>query len=121
MTHANAVHQRIDALEQRSPIEGVLAHRLTGEKVMVQHLHVTKGAAAPLHHHQNEQIMMVVSGTFRMTVQDAGGGQRSFDMGPGEILHLPSNCPHGGEAIEDCVIIDIFSPPSETTGIDQKG
>ena len=121
MTHTNASHQRIDALETRTPIQGVMARRLMGDKVMVQHVHVSKGAAAPMHSHENEQVMMVVEGSFRMTVEDNSGETRVFDMQPGEILHLPSNCPHGGEAIEDCVIIDIFSPPSETTGIDTNG
>jgi len=29
-----------------------------------------------------------------------------------------ANAPHGDEAIEDTLILDLFSPPSETTGID---
>ena len=120
MSHADASHGPIEELDTRTPMDGVLARRLTGENVMVQHLTVAKGAAAPMHHHENEQIMTVLSGAFRMTVQDSNGQTRSFTMSPGEILHLPPNCPHGGEAVEDCVILDIFSPPSESTGIDKS-
>jgi len=37
----------------------------------------------------------------------------------GEILHLPSFVPHSAEALEDTLVLDIFSPPSEKTGIDK--
>ena len=43
-----------------------------------------------------------------------------FFVGPGEVLHLPSNCPHSAEALEETVVLDIFSPPSERTGIDPR-
>ena len=120
MTHQNAVHTAIADLDTRSPIEGVVARRLMGEKVMVQDLDVAKGAAAPMHHHPNEQIMILLSGRFRMTVHDADvETPRTFVIEAGEVVHLPSMCPHGGEALEDCRIIDVFSPPSETTGIDK--
>jgi unsaturated pyranuronate lyase len=29
----------------------------------------------------------------------------------GEVLVIPSNLPHSAEALEDCVDIDVFSPP----------
>ena len=37
-----------------------------------------------------------------------------------KVLHLPGHSPHGAEALETAVVLDIFSPPSETTGIDDK-
>jgi hypothetical protein len=35
------------------------------------------------------------------------------------VLQLPGGVPHSAYAIERCEILDIFSPPSETTGIDE--
>jgi quercetin dioxygenase-like cupin family protein len=31
----------------------------------------------------------------------------------GEVLHIPANVPHSAEAIEDCIAVDLFSPPRE--------
>jgi len=35
----------------------------------------------------------------------------------GEVLHLPANVPHSAEALEETLVLDIFSPTSEKTGI----
>ncbi|MFI4891870.1 MAG: hypothetical protein ACIAQ0_00340 [Phycisphaerales bacterium JB058] len=37
----------------------------------------------------------------------------------GQAIVLPPNVPHGAEALEETIILDLFSPPSEKTGIDQ--
>ena len=29
------------------------------------------------------------------------------------MLHIPSNVPHQAEALEDCVDVDVFSPPRQ--------
>jgi hypothetical protein len=33
-------------------------------------------------------------------------------------MHLRSGVPHSAEALEPTLVLDIFSPPSEKTGID---
>jgi quercetin dioxygenase-like cupin family protein len=34
-------------------------------------------------------------------------------LNPGDLLPIPSNVPHGAEALEDSVLIDVFTPPRE--------
>ena len=34
-------------------------------------------------------------------------------MSKGEVLVLPSDLPHSAEAIEDCLSLDVFSPPRQ--------
>jgi quercetin dioxygenase-like cupin family protein len=64
-------------------------------------------------------MMVLIEGRMRMQVGDAARGELTeLEMEAGEINHFPPNMPHGGEALEDCVILDIISPPSDTTGID---
>lgn len=36
----------------------------------------------------------------------------------GQGLQLPSSLPHSCEVLERTEVLDIFSPPSETTGLD---
>ena len=80
-----------------------------------------RGCSVPIHAHENEQISCIVSGKLRFHIQDGSdGAARILEVGAGEVLVLPSLVPHGAEAIEDTVALDLFSPPSQTTGIDVK-
>ena len=65
-----------------------------------------KGAIVPLHQHVNEQLTTVASGRLRLEVLGS-----KMALGPGEIARLPSNVPHAAEALEDTVVIDVFTPP----------
>jgi quercetin dioxygenase-like cupin family protein len=31
----------------------------------------------------------------------------------GEVLQIPPHVPHSAEALEDCIAVDLFSPPRE--------
>jgi quercetin dioxygenase-like cupin family protein len=96
--------------------------RVIGEKMMLSRIELKRACSVPMHAHENEQISCVLSGTLRFHLQDGvGGATRTLDVRPGEVLVLPSLVPHGADAIEDCVVLDLFSPPSQTTGIDVKG
>lgn len=119
MSDIRALKCNVSDLPQREPIPGIVAHRLAGENVMIQFLSVKKGTTAPQHRHENEQIMLLLEGRMQMVVGDADKGEATeIVMERGDVIHYPPNMPHGGEALDDCVILDIFSPPSETTGID---
>lgn len=119
MTDIRALKRNVSELPEREPIPGIVARRLAGENVMIQYLSVKKGTTAPQHSHENEQIMVLLEGRMQMIVGDSAKGELTeIEMVRGDVIHYPPNMPHGGEALDDCVILDIFSPPSETTGID---
>jgi quercetin dioxygenase-like cupin family protein len=81
------------------------------------------GCDVPSHAHPNEQFAIVLSGKARFCLGEPGSpGYRELvvEGSPeGTVLHLPPNAPHSCHAIERCVILDVFSPPSKTTGIDR--
>jgi quercetin dioxygenase-like cupin family protein len=83
---------------------------------MISHVTLHAGCAVPSHAHQNEQFACVLSGVVRFTLAD---GERVLSAG--DVLHLPSWAPHAAEAIETAVVLDVFAPPSETTGVDRRG
>ena len=121
MPNARATTYPLEDLPQDSPIPRVRRRRIMGEKAMLSEITMEKGCEAPVHQHENEQFIVMLSGKLRVTLGDAeDGGNREVVLEAGEVMHLPSNVPHGGCALEDCRLIDIFSPPSETTGIDQS-
>ena len=95
--------------------------RVVGEKMMISRLVLKQGCSVPIHSHENEQISYIVSGKLQFHIQDGpNGATRTVEVGAGEVLILPSMVPHGADAIADCVALDLFSPPSQTTGIDMK-
>jgi quercetin dioxygenase-like cupin family protein len=87
--------------------------RLAGREAMLAQVSLRAGCAVPVHAHANEQFACVLSGRMRFVLPD---GERT--LGAGEVLHLPSRLPHGAEALEDSVVLDVFAPPSASTGID---
>ena len=95
--------------------------RVIGEQMMVSRVLLSKGCDVPTHKHVNEQMSIVLSGRVRFGFGEVGSaGRREVEVGAGEVVQLPAWVPHSAFAIEDTLILDMFSPPSATTGIDEK-
>ncbi len=94
------------AAEQMNPL--VSRKVIHGETITIARLILRKGAVVPMHSHVNEQIANLESGKLRCVVQ----GEETILQG-GESLQIAPNAPHMVEALEDCVVIDVFSPVRE--------
>jgi len=97
-----------------SPIPLLTRRRIFGEQMLFAHVHLAKGCVVAVHSHVSEQIAYIVSGSVNWTL-----GDRQVVVNGGNVVHLPSNFPHGVEAMEDTVIIDILSPPG-MMGVDSQ-
>lgn len=117
MLNSHATKHRWDELQTDHPIKGAARERVVGSEVMVSRVRLDTGCVVAMHAHANEQMACVLSGRIRFLL--GPDGSRDCVLGAGEVLHIPANEPHGAEVIEACEILDIFAPPSETTGIDQ--
>lgn len=107
----NAAWYRWDDLpkEQVSPR---LARRLiTGERMMLAHVHLKKGCVVPKHSHENEQLTYVLEGALRFFIGE--DGREEVVVRAGEVLHLPGNVPHEAHALEDTLDVDVFAPPRQ--------
>lgn len=108
-------------LDKDTPMALLERRRVIGTQAMISHVTLKKGCYVPTHAHANEQFCCILSGRLRFGLgQEDSPGRRELVVGPGEIMHLPSQVPHSAEAIEETVVLDIFAPPSATTGIDRK-
>ncbi len=95
--------------------------RVIGEKAMISRVALDKGCIVPTHAHENEQFACLLSGKMRFGIGAEGSPERrEMVLTGGEVLLLPGGVPHSAEAVEDSVILDVFSPPSEKTGIDRR-
>ncbi|MCU1266286.1 MAG: cupin protein [Acidobacteria bacterium] len=96
----------------KEQVSDVLDRRLiTGDRVMLTHVYLKKGAVVPQHSHENEQITYILEGGLRFWI--GKDESQVIDVLPGEVLHIPSRVLHKAEALEDTVDVDIFSPPRQ--------
>lgn len=84
---------------------------ITGQKMMLAHVYLAKGAIVPRHQHHNEQLTYIIEGALRFWIGEQE--QDVIDVRAGEVLHIPSNVWHKAEALEDTLDVDIFDPPRE--------
>lgn len=110
------VHRWTD-LDADRPMAALQRQRIIGENVMLSLVRLDKGCDVPVHAHQNEQLACVLEG--RVTFRLGDDGDDEVTIGAGEVIHLPPNVPHGCIALESTLILDVFSPTSQTTGIDR--
>jgi len=96
---AVAVEQLTDSIRRRM---------IVGTNEMLVRWEFRKGAVAARHSHPNEQIVMMIEGKLRLVV-----GNSNKTMLPGDIVVIPPDIPHEAHALEDTVVLDIFSPPRE--------
>ncbi len=84
---------------------------ITGDRVMLAHVYLTKGCIVPRHFHENEQVSYILDGELRFRIGQEG--TEEITVRAGEVLHIPSNVPHAAEAITDVFGLDVFSPPRQ--------
>lgn len=105
-------------LSQDSPMAKLSRRRIIGEKMMISEITLEKGCLVPMHQHENEQFSCVLKGWLRFSIQHSDNTITQYDVRTDQVMELPSQVPHAAEAIEDTLVLDLFSPPSATTGID---
>lgn len=78
---------------------------VNGERMTAAQILIAKDGSVPVHQHENEQMTCVMEGVLKFDI----GGQEVM-VRKGEILHIPSNVPHGVVALEDALSLEIFVP-----------
>jgi quercetin dioxygenase-like cupin family protein len=98
---------RFEDVDPLNVIEGLEFRPVTTDSVMTNFVTFEPEAPAPVHHHVEQQIAIVLTGQLTFTV---GGETRT--MHAGECVVIPSHVPHGGTAgPQGCTVIDVFTPP----------
>ena len=107
------------AVPTDTPIPLLSRQKIEGDNMLFAMVNLTKGCLVPVHSHISEQFAYVISGKVRWTLGKEG---RNVTVTGGNVVRLPSNFPHGVEALEDTVILDVLAPvgamgvDSHTTG-----
>lgn len=98
----------ISNMEPKEIIKGFKGKFIHTENTTLAFWEVTKGASIPLHSHIHEQTTQVVEGKFELTVE---GDTKVYENGL--VAVIPSNAIHGGVALTNCKIFDVFCPGRE--------
>lgn len=79
-----------------------------GQSIMSMAIEFQAGASGAAHSHPHEQITHVVGGRLALTVNDI-----VYEVGAGEQLYVPGGQVHSVEALEDSIVLEIFTPLRE--------
>lgn len=110
MEGRRATLHRWDEMPKERLTDSLERRFITGERVMLAHFYLKKGAVVPAHAHDNEQITYILEGALRFRL---GEEEEVLDVRAGEVLCIPPNLTHGAEALEDTLDVDVFSPPRQ--------
>jgi quercetin dioxygenase-like cupin family protein len=78
------------------------------EKLFLAEHQMAGGWVGSVHSHPHEQIVYVVSGHLRVTCQG-----KTFDLRAGDSFVVRGGIAHGASAVEDSVVVDVFTPCRE--------
>jgi quercetin dioxygenase-like cupin family protein len=79
-----------------------------GDHTLLGEFKISEGAVIPEHHHSHEQTGYLVSGRLEFTVD---GERRIAEAG--DSWCLAGDTPHAATALEDSVVVEVFSPVRE--------
>jgi len=111
MSERSVTFYRWDEMPKEQVSEVFDRRLITGDRVMLAHVYLKKGAIVPRHSHENEQITYILEGGLRFWIGEDEA--QVIDVMAGEVLHIPALVQHKAEALEDTLDVDIFSPPRE--------
>ncbi len=99
---------KLTDLPEKELFKGFNARLVHTDKMTVSYIRIDVGGVLPEHHHPHEQITNILAGQLEMTI----GGETQICT-PGTIVVIPSDTPHSGRALTDCIALDIFQPVRE--------
>ena len=63
-------HHRWDEMPKERVTDDIHRRLVTGERMMLAHVYLDKGAVVPTHQHDNEQLTYILEGALRFWIGD---------------------------------------------------
>lgn len=96
-----------------NPVEfvpGLEFRPILGERTMLNFVSFGTNTEAPMHSHEEEQLVIVMEGEMEFNID---GDVRA--MKSGDVAVVPAWVPHGARTLDTtCVEVDVFNPPRKT-------
>ena len=104
-TAAPAIHHTWSDIPPEAIGSLIERRYFTGERMTVARLDLKRTAGTLTHSHDAEEVLCVLSGALKVTAEDA-----ETVVGAGELIQTRGGVPHAIEALEDSVVLAVFSP-----------
>ena len=95
---------------EREELGGGLKRKIlaSGGNMMMVKVYFEKGGIGAVHTHPHEQNSYIDKGSFEFEIE----GKKEV-VKAGDSIYLKPNQPHGVKALEESIIIDVFTPQRE--------
>jgi quercetin dioxygenase-like cupin family protein len=88
-------------------VPGLEFRPVLGENTLTNFVRFEPHTEAPVHVHEEEQVVIVLEGEFEFSID---GDVRT--MRPGDVAVVPPWVPHGARTLDTrCTEVDVFTPP----------
>ena len=88
-------------------LPGLAFQPVLGERTLTSFVRFKPRTAAPVHAHEEEQVVVILEGELEFSL---AGEVRT--MRPGDVAIIPAWVPHGARTRDHgCYELDVFSPP----------
>ncbi len=104
----SAFFHHVHSIEPVEVAPGFYSRMLHMGAATLNFITVAAGNTVPMHQHVHTQQSIVLEGRFSMTVEG-----ETQELVPGMVCTIPSQARHGGTALTDCKLLDIFEPMRE--------
>ena len=106
--HLSMPFIKVEDLPSKEILKGYHARTVHTGNLTLVYWTVEAGHSIPQHSHLHEQVATVISGEFELTV-----GEETRLLTSGLIAVIPPHIKHGGKAVSDCQLLDVFYPERE--------
>ncbi len=100
---------KVDAAPASKPEPGLTRKVMAyNDKLFLAEHQMVKGWVGTVHSHPHDQVVYVVRGHLKVTCQG-----KTFEIRSGDSFVVRGGVEHGASALEDSVVVDIFTPCRE--------
>jgi quercetin dioxygenase-like cupin family protein len=98
-----------DAAPESKPEPGLTRKVMAyNDKLFLAEHQMVKGWVGTVHSHPHDQVVYVVRGHLKVTCQG-----KTFEIRSGDSFVVRGGVDHGASALEDSLVIDVFTPCRE--------
>jgi quercetin dioxygenase-like cupin family protein len=108
-TYPDLIVTQNDQAKESHPEPGLTRRVLAyNDKLFLAEHQMVKGWAGAMHSHPHDQVVYIVGGHLRVNCMG-----KTFELHTGDTFVVRGGVEHGASAIENSVVIDVFTPCRE--------
>ena len=95
----------LNEIQPTEILPGFKGRFVHGTDLTIAHWEIDAGSELPMHSHSQEMIINLMEGDMELTL-----GNETRVLSAGDVVVVPSDVQHGGRAITNCRVVDVWYP-----------